>query len=91
MKIAINYPDARVGPDGHVADHDAGSTLVRRLLRIFPGSTLDRRRPSSCVGFAVRPLELVDPCRDRRDQHGGARVHEHLADPGSLADASRRS
>ena len=61
MKIAINYPDARVDPDGHVADHDAGSTLVRRLLRIFPGSTLIGDDPRSCVGFAVRPLELVDP------------------------------
>ena len=61
MKIAINYPDATVGPDGHVADHDAGSTLVRRLLRIFPGSLLIGDVPRSCVGFAVRPLELVDP------------------------------
>ncbi|KQS95796.1 glycosyltransferase [Cellulomonas sp. Leaf395] len=61
MKIAINYPDARVGSDGHVADHDAGSTLVRRLLRIFPGSALIGDVPRSCVGFAVRPLELVDP------------------------------
>ena len=61
MKIAVNYPDARVDSDGHVADHDAGATLVRRLLRIFPGSVLIGDGPRSCVGFAVRPLELVDP------------------------------
>lgn len=61
MRIAIHYPDARVGSDGRVADHDAGSTLVRRLLRIFPGSILVGDVPRTCVGFAVRPLELVDP------------------------------
>ena len=35
MKIAINYPDARVDPDGHVADHDAGSTLAFAFLESY--------------------------------------------------------
>ena len=63
MKIAISYPDLRIDADGYVAGHDAGSTLVRRLLRIFPGSILVGDVPRHCAGFDVRPLELIDAAR----------------------------
>ncbi|KGM13496.1 glycosyltransferase family protein [Cellulomonas bogoriensis] len=61
MTVAVRYDEALVGPDGRVAGRDAGSTLVRRLLRVFPGSFLvgpgPRRYPG---GLEVLPLEFVD-------------------------------
>jgi len=61
MKIAVRYPDVLVDADGHVAGRDAGSTLVRRLLRIFPDSILVAEGPRRCAGFDMLPLEFVDP------------------------------
>ncbi|MDE0573766.1 glycosyltransferase family 1 protein [Demequina sp. B12] len=49
--------------DGRVAGHDAGATLVRRLLRLFPGAALVGPRAQRGEGFEVVPLELVDPRR----------------------------
>ena len=60
MKIAVRYQAAQVDADGHVAGHDAGATLVRRLLRVFPGSQLIGPGPRHCEGFDVIPLEFVD-------------------------------
>lgn len=60
MKVAVRYSGALVDADGHVAGHDAGATLVRRLLRVFPGSILVGSRPRQCEGFDVLPLEFVD-------------------------------
>lgn len=60
MRIAIRYRDALVGPDGHVSGYDAGATLVRRLLRVFPGSVLIGPGPRRCAGFDMIPLEFVD-------------------------------
>ncbi|MGV8978523.1 MAG: glycosyltransferase family 1 protein [Cellulomonas sp.] len=60
MKIAIQYGPARVDADGHVAGHDAGATLVRRLLRVFPGAQLIGPVARQCEGFDVVPLEEVD-------------------------------
>jgi len=59
-RIAVRYRDVLVDPDGHVAGHDAGATLVRRLLRVFPGSVLVGDGPRRCDGFDVLPLEFVD-------------------------------
>ena len=60
MKIAIQYGAARVDADGHVEGHDAGATLVRRLLRVFPGAQLIGPVKRQCEGFDVVPLEAVD-------------------------------
>ena len=61
QKIAIKLDAALVDPSGHVVGHDAGSTLVRRLLRVFPGSELIGPGPRRCAGFDLIPLEFVDP------------------------------
>ncbi|NTW39690.1 MAG: glycosyltransferase [Cellulomonadaceae bacterium] len=60
MKIAIKYQAAFVDPEGHVAGHDAGATLVRRLLRVFPGAELIGPGPRHSSEFDVMPLEFVD-------------------------------
>lgn len=60
MRIAVLYRDALVDPSGRVAGHDAGATLVRRLLRVFPGSVVVGDGPRRCDGFDVLPLEFVD-------------------------------
>jgi len=60
MKVAIQYGATLVDSDGHVAGHDAGATLVRRLLRVFPGAELIGPGPRHGAGFDVIPLEFVD-------------------------------
>jgi hypothetical protein len=59
MRVAIKYAAALVDTDGHVVGHDAGATLVRRLLRVFPGATLIGPGPRQCDGFDMLPLEFV--------------------------------
>ena len=60
MKVAVKYEAALVDAEGHVAGHDAGATLVRRLLRVFPGALLIGPGPRKCEGFDVIPLEFVN-------------------------------
>lgn len=60
MRVAVRYEAALVDRDGHVAGHDAGATLVRRLLRVFPGSVLIGPGPRRCAGFDLLPLEFID-------------------------------
>ena len=60
MKVAIMYVAAQVDAEGHVTGHDAGATLVRRLLRVFPGALLVGPGPRHCAGFDVIPLEFID-------------------------------
>ena len=60
MKIAIRYSGAAVDAQGQVGGKDAGATLVRRLLRVFPGSTLVGPATRQGDGFAVVPLEFVN-------------------------------
>lgn len=60
-RIAIKHDAALVDAEGHVVGHDAGSTLVRRLLRVFPESELIGPGPRRCEGFDLIPLEFVDP------------------------------
>lgn len=60
MRIAVRYGDVLVDPDGHVAGHDAGATLVRRLLRVFPHSILVGEGPRRCDGFDMLPVEFLD-------------------------------
>jgi hypothetical protein len=60
MKVAVRYGTVLVDSDGRVAGHDAGATLVRRLLRVFPRAILIGPGPRHCDGFDVVPLEFVD-------------------------------
>jgi len=60
MKVAIKYRDVQIDPDGRVGGHDAGATLVRRLLRVFPGALVVGPGPRQCAGFQMLPLEFID-------------------------------
>ncbi len=60
MKIAIHY-EASLVEDGRVAGHDAGATLVRRLMRVFPHAQLIGHATRHAEGFDVIPLEFIDP------------------------------
>ena len=60
MRIAVRYAAALVDSAGHVVGHDAGATLVRRLLRVFPDAMLIGPGPRHCAGFDMLPLEFVD-------------------------------
>lgn len=60
MKIAVRYAGVQIDEDGHIAGHDAGATLVRRLLRVFPNSQVIGLQPRRCDGFEVVPIEMVN-------------------------------
>lgn len=61
MQVFIKRDATVITEDGHVAGKDAGPTLVRRFLRLFPGSNLIGPAPRRCDGFDVVPLAFVDP------------------------------
>jgi len=61
MRIAIKYDDIDISSGGRVAGHEAGDTLVRRLLRIFPESIVIAPVPRQSEDFDVVPLEGLDP------------------------------
>jgi len=60
MKVAIKHEFLNVDPEGHVSGHDAGDTLVRRLLRLFPGAQLIGSRPHRYPDFDLVTLDMVD-------------------------------
>lgn len=60
MRVAVRCSQSYVDAQGQVAGHDAGATLVRRLLRVFPGACLVGPGPRQADGFEVVPLELLD-------------------------------
>ncbi len=59
MRIAVKLAGVRVDEDGHIAGRDAGATLVRRLLRVFPGAQVIGDGPRHGDGFDVVPLGFV--------------------------------
>ena len=59
-KVAIKHAGTVVDADGHVTGHDAGATLVRRLLRVFPQSVVIGPGPHHHAEFDVLPLEFLD-------------------------------
>lgn len=61
MKIAIKRKATTISEDGRVAGHDAGSTLVRRFLRLFPDAQIIGPALRRCHGFDMVPLEFIDP------------------------------
>ncbi|WP_040158739.1 glycosyltransferase [Mobilicoccus massiliensis] len=64
MKVAVKYGfidhETLVDADGRILGQDAGATLVRRLLKIFPGAALIGHDARRCDGFDMVPLEFVD-------------------------------
>lgn len=62
-RIAVKYDAVEIDPDGRVAGHDSAATLVRRILRVFPGSIVIGAGPRRCAGFDLMPLEFCDPAR----------------------------
>lgn len=60
MKIAIHYKGLEIDPDGNVGGHDAGDTLVRRLLHFFPDVQLIGPRNQSFPDFDLTTLEAID-------------------------------
>ena len=60
MNIVVKYDNALVDDQGQVRGHDAGATLVRRLVRVFPGAKLVGSRPTHHTGVDTIPLEFVD-------------------------------
>lgn len=59
-KVAIKHTATVVDADGHVSGHDAGATLVRRLLRVFPNSVVIGPGPHHYDEFDVLPLEFLE-------------------------------
>jgi glycosyltransferase involved in cell wall biosynthesis len=59
-RVAIKHAGVHVDADGHVMGHDAGATLVRRLLRVFPGSVLIGPGPQRHADFDILPLEFLE-------------------------------
>lgn len=60
MRVAVKNDAVLVDAEGHVAGHDAGATLVRRLLRVFENAVLIGPGPRRCDGFDLLPLEFLD-------------------------------
>ncbi len=61
MRVAVKRAHTIITEDGRVGGHDAGATLVRRFLRIFPDAQVIGPEACQCDGFDVVPLEYVDP------------------------------
>ncbi|WP_199916480.1 MULTISPECIES: glycosyltransferase family 1 protein [Miniimonas] len=60
LRIAVKYDAVEIA-DSRVAGHDSAATLVRRILRVFPGSAVIGAGPRRCDGFDLLPLEFCDP------------------------------
>ena len=65
MHIAIDYTNPVglpvVDADGRIAGHDAGATLVRRLMRVFAGAKLIASENRFGDGFEIVTLDKIDP------------------------------
>ncbi|MCL2736666.1 MAG: glycosyltransferase family 1 protein [Propionibacteriaceae bacterium] len=60
MKIAVHYENLTIDEDGSVGGHEAGDTLVRRLLRVFPGAVLIGDPSRSQGETHVVPIDQID-------------------------------
>ncbi len=61
MNIAIKRNATVVDAEGRIAGMDAGATLVRRFLRLFPDAQLLGPTWQQADGFEVVPLDHIDP------------------------------
>jgi len=60
MKIAIHYKGLEIDDDGSVSGHDAGDTLVRRLVTMFPQVQLIGPRNQTFADYELTTLEAID-------------------------------
>ena len=60
MKVAVRYTELRIA-EGRILGQDAGPTLVRRLLRVFPDAVLVGGGPRTADGTDVLPLAALEP------------------------------
>lgn len=60
VRVAIRHHGVHITSEGKVGGHDAGATLVRRLLRVFPGAVVVGPGPRRGDGFDVVPLEFLE-------------------------------
>lgn len=64
MQVAIKYGaithENIVDAAGDIPGQEAGPTLVKRLMRLFPGASLIGPEARRCNGFDVVPLAFVD-------------------------------
>lgn len=67
MQIAIKHGfvtgEPIIDDDGRIGGADAGSVLVRRMLRIFPGAAVVAERSRTCDGFETVRLDELDAAR----------------------------
>ncbi len=59
-RLAIKWDQVQVDADGNVGGHDAGATLVRRLLKLTENPILVGPGPRRCNGFDLVPVDFID-------------------------------
>lgn len=59
-RLAIKWDPVIVEADGTVGGHDAGATLVRRLLRLTDNPILIGPGQRRCQGFELMPVDFVE-------------------------------
>ena len=59
-RLAIKWDQVNIDADGHIAGHDAGATLVRRLVKLTHNPIVIGPATRRCEGFDEMPLEFVD-------------------------------
>jgi glycosyltransferase involved in cell wall biosynthesis len=59
-RLAVKWDQVNVDADGNVGGHDAGATLVRRLLKQSPNPVLVGPGHRRCHGFDLMPVDFID-------------------------------
>ena len=59
-RLAIKWDQVNIDADGHIGGHDAGATLVRRLVKLTHNPIVIGPATRRCDGFDEMPLEFVD-------------------------------
>lgn len=61
MTLVVKLDSVGIDGDGRVSGHDAGATLVRRLLRVFDDAAVLGPRTRDCDGFGMVTPDDVPP------------------------------
>jgi hypothetical protein len=59
-RLAIKWDQVNIDAEGHIAGHDAGATLVRRLVKLTHNPIVIGPATRRCDGFDEMPLEFVE-------------------------------